>query len=85
MGWEATAVAAVGGGRGGHRVYVLPEGVVEIRCNEVKASQRDPGGVALRFARVKRYRTDKAAAEADTIDMVLRFAPCPPNSRGPSA
>ena len=53
-----------------HTFYVRPEVVVEIAFNEVQASPRYPGGVALRFARVKRYRTDKAAAEADTIETV---------------
>ena len=47
-----------------------PEVVVEIAFNEVQASPQYPGGVALRFARVKRYRDDKAAAEADTFATV---------------
>ena len=85
LAWQTTTFLALEIGRDEHTVYVRPEVVVEIAFNEVQASPRYPGGVALRFARVKRYRTDKAAAEADTIDMVLRFAPCPPNSRGPSA
>ena len=45
-----------------------PELVVEIAFDGVQASPRYPGGVALRFARVKRYRADKPASEADTID-----------------
>ena len=49
---------------------VRPELVVEIAFDGVQASSRYPGGVALRFARVVRYRPDKAAAEADTIDAV---------------
>ena len=56
--------------RTGPVVYVRPELVVEIALDGVQASTRYPGGVALRFARVKRYRPDKAAAEADTIDTV---------------
>ena len=52
-------------------VYVRPELVVEIAFDGVQASRRYPGGVALRFARVKRYRPDKPAAEADTLDAVL--------------
>ncbi len=55
-------------------VYVRPEQVVEIAFDGVQRSPRYPGGVALRFARVLRYRTDKAAAEADTIDMVRALA-----------
>ena len=53
-----------------HVVYVRPELVVEIAFNDVQQSPRYPGGVALRFARVKRYRPDKPAADADTIDAV---------------
>ncbi len=49
---------------------VRPEMVVEIAFDGVQASPRYPGGLALRFARVLRYRPDKQAAEADTIDAV---------------
>jgi DNA ligase-1 len=51
-------------------VHVKPELVVEIAFDDIQASPRYPGGVALRFARVKRYRPDKPAAEADTIERV---------------
>jgi DNA ligase-1 len=51
-------------------VTVRPEQVVEIAFDGVQSSPRYPGGVALRFARVLRYRDDKSAAEADTIDSV---------------
>jgi DNA ligase-1 len=51
-------------------VHVKPELVVEIAFNDLQASPRYPGGLALRFARVKRYRRDKRAADADTIDTV---------------
>jgi DNA ligase-1 len=51
-------------------VTVRPEQVVEIAFDGVQTSPRYPGGVALRFARVLRYRDDKRAADADTIDMV---------------
>jgi DNA ligase-1 len=51
-------------------VRVRPELVAEIAFDGVQASRRYPGGVALRFARVLRYRTDKSAAEADTIEAV---------------
>ena len=47
-----------------------PELVVEIALDGVQRSSRYPGGVALRFARVKGYRPDKSASEADTIDAV---------------
>jgi ATP-dependent DNA ligase len=56
--------------REGHVVYVRPEQVVEIAFDGVQASSRYPGGMALRFARVKGYREDKSAEEADTIDAV---------------
>jgi DNA ligase-1 len=52
----------------GIAVFVRPELVVEIALDGVQSSKRYPGGVALRFARVKRYRTDKDPSEADTID-----------------
>jgi ATP-dependent DNA ligase I len=55
-------------------VYVRPEQVVEIAFDGVQRSPRYPGGVALRFARVLRYRSDKPAAEADTIDTVTALA-----------
>ncbi len=54
----------------GHEVLLRPELVVEIELDGVQRSPRYPGGVALRFARVQRYRPDKTPAEADTIDAV---------------
>jgi len=51
-------------------VYVRPELVVEIAFSDIQESPRYPAGLALRFARVKRYRPDKAAQEADTIQTV---------------
>jgi DNA ligase-1 len=59
----------------GHVVYVRPEQVVEIALDGVQASRRYPGGVALRFARVRRYRDDKSAEEADTIEAVRALLP----------
>jgi len=53
-----------------HTVHVRPELVVEIVFNELQTSPRYPGGLALRFARVKRYRPDKRAEDADTIATV---------------
>jgi DNA ligase-1 len=58
------------GGTDGYVVKVRPEQVVEIAFDGVQGSTRYPGGVALRFARVLRYRDDKAPAEADTIHTV---------------
>jgi DNA ligase-1 len=57
-------------GRDAHVVHVRPELVVEIAVDGVQISTRYPGGVALRFARVRCYRHDKAATEADTIERV---------------
>ena len=54
----------------GHTVHVRPELVVEIALDGVQRSTRYPGGVALRFARVRRYRPDKVAEQADTIERV---------------
>jgi DNA ligase-1 len=51
-------------------VSVRPELVVEITFNDLQASPRYPGGLALRFARVKGYRPDKKAQDADTIETV---------------
>jgi DNA ligase-1 len=53
-----------------YTVHVRPELVVEIELDGAVPSPRYPGGVALRFARVVRYRPDKDAADADTIDAV---------------
>ena len=59
----------------GHVVWLPPEFVVEIELDGVQQSTRYPGGVALRFARVHRYRPDKTAADADTIDTVRALLP----------
>ena len=59
-----------GTGRERHVVYVCPEQVVEVAVDGVQVSSRYPGGVALRFARVRRYRSDKSADQADSIDDV---------------
>ena len=58
------------GGTDGYVVRVRPEQVVEVAFDGVQASSRYPGGLALRFARVLRYRDDKGPGEADTIDTV---------------
>jgi DNA ligase 1 len=68
--------------RQGIAVLVRPELVVEIALDGVQSSTRYPGGVALRFARVKRYRPDKAAGEADTIDELRALLPASSRSRG---
>jgi DNA ligase-1 len=54
-------------------VRLRPEQVVEIAFDGVQGSTRYPGGMALRFARVLRYRDDKSPAEADTVETVRRL------------
>ena len=61
---------AIGPPESGYIQHVRPELVVEIALDGVQRSTRYPGGVALRFARVRRYRPDKSPAEADTIARV---------------
>ena len=68
---DPAGACAPGDGRDAYGVVrVRPHLVVEIAFDGVQTSPRYPGGVALRFARVLRYRPDKQAAEADTIDAV---------------
>jgi DNA ligase-1 len=70
LAWQTRELLARELGREGHVVHVRPELVVEIAFNEVQASSQYAGGLTLRFARVKRYRTDKTAAEADSFAAV---------------
>jgi DNA ligase-1 len=58
--------------------FVRPELVIEVALDGVQVSTRYPGGVALRFARVRGYRSDKDPAEADTLDTVRAMAGLPP-------
>jgi len=69
--WQTEKLLSLESRRAGHVVYVRPELVVEIAFDGVQTSPRYPGGVALRFARVVRYREDKPASEADTLESVL--------------
>jgi ATP-dependent DNA ligase I len=73
--WQTARFLELEDHRDDWTVYVHPEQVVEIAFDGVQRSPRYPGGVALRFARVLRYREDKAASEADTIETVLALAP----------
>ena len=70
LAWQTGHLLDLATERDGHVVHVRPELVVEIAFDGVQESSRYPGGLALRFARVKGYRPDKAASEADTIDLV---------------
>ena len=72
--WQTARLLELEDHRDDWTVYVRPELVVEIAFDGVQRSPRYPGGVALRFARVLRYREDKPAAEADTIASVLDLA-----------
>ena len=76
--WQTKELLARETARRGIAVLVRPELVVEVALDGVQASTRYAGGVALRFARVKRYRPDKDAAEADTIDDLRRLLPSRP-------
>ncbi len=70
LAWQTERLLELETGRDGHIVRVRPELVVEIAFDGVQTSRRYPGGVALRFARVKGYREDKRPDEADTIGTV---------------
>jgi len=70
LAWQTDKLRALEISHDRHTVYVKPELVVEIAFNEVQESPHYPGGLALRFARVKGYRQDKSANDADTIDAV---------------
>jgi DNA ligase-1 len=74
LAWQTTKLLELEVARDAYTVHVRPELVVEIAFNDVQRSPTYPGGLALRFARVKRYRTDKSAADADTIDTVRNLA-----------
>ena len=75
LAWQTKKLRELEIARDEYAVFVRPELVVEIAFNDIQASPQYPGGVALRFARVKRYRTDKSPAEADTIATVRSFLP----------
>ena len=68
--WQTGRLLELETRREGHVVHVRPDLVVEIAFNELQTSPHYPGGMALRFARVKRYREDKSPADADTINAV---------------
>jgi DNA ligase-1 len=70
LAWQTQALLSLEVARDDYVVHVRPELVVEIAFNDIQASPHYPGGMALRFARVKRHRPDKPASQADTIDTV---------------
>ncbi|HKU62217.1 MAG TPA: ATP-dependent DNA ligase [Gemmatimonadales bacterium] len=67
LAWQTTRLLELEQSREGHVVWVRPELVVEVAFNDLQASPQYPGGLALRFARIKGYRPDKSPADADTI------------------
>jgi DNA ligase-1 len=73
--WQTERLLELEVARSGIVVEVRPELVVEIALDGVQTSDRYPGGVSLRFARVRRYRPDKAPGEADTIEEVRAIRP----------
>jgi ATP-dependent DNA ligase I len=73
--WQTERLLALENSRDDYTVYVRPELVAEIAFDGVQRSPRYPGGIALRFARVLRYREDKGAAEADTLETVRATSP----------
>jgi len=72
--WQTEQLLSLETSRDSYTVYVQPKLVVEIAYSDIQVSPRYVSGLALRFARVKRYRTDKTAAEADTFETVKRLA-----------
>jgi DNA ligase 1 len=74
LAWQTKELLARELAREGHIVHVRPELVAEIAFNDVQRSPQYPGGLALRFARVVRYREDKPADQADTIEAVRAVA-----------
>jgi DNA ligase-1 len=74
LAWQTAELLKIEIGRDSYTVFVEPKLVVEIAFNEIQVSPRYASGLALRFARVKRYRPDKTAAEADTFVTVKQLA-----------
>jgi DNA ligase-1 len=73
--WQTEKFLELEDHRDDYIVYIRPELVVEIALDGAQVSTRYPGGVAMRFARVRRYRADKDPAEADTLDAVRALLP----------
>jgi DNA ligase 1 len=70
LAWQTAELCKLAIANDPYTVYVQPKLVVEIAFNDIQASPHYPGALALRFARVKRYRPDKKAEEADTIETI---------------
>ena len=74
LAWQTQEFLKIEIARDSYAVYLQPKIVAEIAFNEIQVSTRYPSGLALRFARVKRYRPDKSAAAADTFETVKKLA-----------
>jgi DNA ligase-1 len=74
LAWQTKRLLELEVARDAHTVYVKPELVVEIAFNGIQASPHYPGGVALRFARVKQYRPEKTPEQADTLATIRALA-----------
>jgi DNA ligase 1 len=74
LAWQTQELLKLEVARDSYTVYVEPKLVVEIAFNEIQVSPRYASGLALRFARVKRYRPDKLASESDTFETVQKLA-----------
>jgi DNA ligase 1 len=76
LAWQTQEFLKIEVARDRYTVYLEPKMVAEIAFNEIQVSARYASGLALRFARVKRYRPDKSAADADTFQTVQAMAAC---------
>jgi ATP-dependent DNA ligase I len=74
LAWQTAELLKLVAARDSYTVYVEPKLVAEIAFGDIQISPRYPSGLALRFARVKRYRPDKSAADADTFQTVKRLS-----------
>jgi DNA ligase-1 len=74
LAWQTEQFLKLEIGRDSYTVYVEPKLVAEIAFNDIQISTRYPSGMALRFARVKRYRPDKSVADSDTVETVRKLA-----------
>ncbi len=82
--WQTEQLLAIETSRDNYTVFVEPKIVAEIAYSDIQTSPRYVSGFALRFARVRRYRTDKTAAEADTFETVKQLAAFNPAAAEPS-
>jgi len=83
LAWQTQELLKLEIGRDSYTVYVEPKLVAEIVFNEIQVSPRYESGLALRFARVKRYRLDKSAADADTFQTVQQLAELDAHTKHP--